>query len=170
MRLILKIAFLTILSTSCYADKADQEKIINPFKYNKDPHFNIAFGLSPYIGVIGFEYLTKNHSISVGLPGMLSYRYYFKPYEDSKYWGVYLGGFNGDGLSRTVNGVLYDKVKSKFTGVGIGYRWQWYSGWNINASISLNYTNNKYTNPGSFQTTTEKEFSVFPGLNAGYQF
>ena len=54
-------------------------------------------------------------------------------------------------------------------GFGVGYRWQWSSGWNVTTSFSIHYMVEEYSDPGQ---PKKKETSVipFPGINVGYKF
>jgi len=73
----------------------------------------VLFGFSPFVGVLGFEYQENHHSFGIGLPGNISYRYFFKPYQDTKFMGVYAGGYSVQDVNRSYKGVNYSDVDSK---------------------------------------------------------
>lgn len=133
-------------------------------------YFNPIIGLSPFVGVIGFEIQKEHHSLGVGIPGNISYRYYFNPNKNTKFWGVYYGEFDVEDNDERVDGVFFRDFETAFVGMGIGYRWLWHSGWNVNASISIQYYDDEYSNPGSAMKATERGVMLFPGINAGYRF
>jgi len=174
MRCILISSCLLFLSTTCFAESKtiDQlEHILNP---ENDPHFNIIFGISPFSGLFGFEYQKDHNAFGFSPLKRISYRYYYKPYQDTKFWGVYLGSYTRKTIDTdeyySLHGIDYEEIKSSFIGAGIGYRWQWASGWNTSISIALEFAHNEYLNPGTSQSDDEFEVFPFPGLNVGYKF
>lgn len=170
MRFVLKFVCICLISTSCFGADVEQitsKSILNP---DNNPNFNVVFGISPFLGVLGAEYQQKKHAFGIGYPKRLSYRYYVSPYQDTKFWGMYLGKMSYDDFDDTVDGILYQNLDTEYIGVGIGYRWQWLSGWNSSVSLALHYFDYEYSNPGSPQRETEKGFFAFPGINVGYKF
>ena len=165
---------LLFLTTPCFANSSDITENVNILSDEVDPYFNIILGVSPFLGFLGFEYQSGNNAYGVGLPGHLSYRYYYKPYQDTKFWGMYLGSYSLDGSDNNKTysheGINYSNVDHSYVGVGIGYRWQWSSGWNTSASIALEYSDEDYSNPATGQTATDTGVIPFPGLNIGYKF
>jgi len=170
MKFFSGMCLLLLISTAVFAAKGDIEQTENILSPDNEPYLNAVFGVSPFLGVLGIEYQNKNHAFGIGAPGNLSYKYYARPYQDTKFWGVFLGGYSSDDANRSVNGINYSEIKSRFIGAGIGYRWQWSSGWNTSVSISLEYVTSDYSNPGTFQETTENRVLPFPGFNVGYKF
>lgn len=169
------IILLFILSTSCFATSKTIDQTENIINQDNEPYFNIIFGFSPFVGLLGFEYQKGNNAYGIGLPGRISYRYYYKPYQDSKFWGMYLGSFSPDCSNTSkqtcyLDGIDYSHVKRSYIGAGIGYRWQWPSGWNASASIALEYYDKDYFNPATSQEVTDSDLILFPGLNIGYKF
>jgi len=170
MKLLLSACCLCIFSTPCLAENeltAQTENILSP---DNEPYFNFVFGFSPFDGILGLEYQKNNHSFGIGLPGRYSYRYYIKPYQDTKFWGVYLGGYSSDNINKTLDGNEFTKVKYAYVGAGLGYRWQWPSGWNVSASIALEYLDREYSNPDNPLIATREGLLLLPGINAGYKF
>jgi len=170
MDFFLRMSLLLVISTAVFAGKGDIEQTENIISPDNEPYLNAVVGFSPFLGVLGIEYQNKNHAFGIGLPGMLSYKYYVKPYQDTKFWGVFLGGYSSDNVNRTVDGINYSDVKSRSIGAGIGYRWQWSSGWNTSVSISLEYSTKDYSNPDTSQETTKSGVIPLPGVNVGYKF
>lgn len=174
MKLILSTSCLLFLSTLCFAeDKSigQMENILNP---ENEPYFNIMLGISPFVVLTGFEYQKGHHAFGYSPLKRISYRYYYKPYQDTKFWGVHLGSSTRNRSDTneyySLNNVDYNEIKSSFIGAGIGYRWQWASGWNTSVSIALEFFQNEYSNPGTSQSDDEFEVFPFPGGSVGYKF
>lgn len=174
MKSIIRASCLLILTIPCFAknnDSIDNESILND---EIDPYYNLVLGISPFLGVLGFEYQSKHNAYGIGLPDRLSYRYYYKPYQDTKFWGVYLGRYSLDGTDKNKTysheGVNYSKVDRSYIGVGVGYRWQWPSGWNSSISLALQYSDDDYSSPETGQNANDTGIIPFPGLNIGYKF
>jgi len=170
MKLLLSVCCLFIFSTPCFAENELTDQTENILSPDNEPYFNFVFGFSPLDGILGIEYQNKNHSFGAAIPGRYSYRYYDKPYQDTKFWGIYLGGYSDEDIDKTLEGVKFTEAKRSYFGAGMGYRWQWPSGWNVSASIALEHLDSEYSNPDSPLTATEKVFFLFPGINAGYKF
>jgi hypothetical protein len=132
--------------------------------------FTASFGLSPFDGVLGLEYQYGHHSIGAGLPGHLSYRYYFDPRADSVFWGLYFGRYDVKNDHERVDGMLFRDHERRFYGVGTGKRWQLASGWNVTTSLALEYYEKEYSTPGVLRTETGDGVSLFPGITLGYGF
>ena len=99
-------------------------------------------------------------------------RYYNNPYDDSLLYGLYAGydsGYQRNNTKKEIDGVIYEDKESIFGGFGVGYRWQWLSGWNVSTSLSIHYMEEEYSNPGQ-PKEIETSVILFPGLNAGYKF
>lgn len=169
MNFISKMLFIFLASTACFAEEAvaKEENIPDP---QADPYFNLTFGISPFDGIFGFEYQAGHHSFGIGVPEHLSYRYYFDPYGDSKFWGVYLGGYTIDDYNERVDGILFEKLETQYFGVGMGKRWQWPSGWNVTASVVIEHYEDEYSNPGALRTKIKNGAFPFPGIAVGYKF
>ena len=170
-KIVMTICCLLIFSTTSFAEE-DQSENIAPQK--KEPAFNIMFGISPFLGVLGFEFKDGHHAYGIGFPERISYRYFYKLNEDTKFWGVYAGRFS---LSETdtddtyeYDGVHYSDVERSSIGAGVGYKWQWESGWNVTTSIAIEYFDEEYSDTAITQTATDSGFMPFPGLNVGYKF
>ena len=172
MRHINKASCLLLLTTPCIANSSSVTQNENIISDEVDPYFNVVLGISPFLGILGFEYQSGNHAYGIGLPGRVSYRYYYKPYQDTKFWGMYLGRYSNTSDNKTYSheGVNYSHVERAYIGAGIGYRWQWPSGWNTSVSIALEYSDDDYSNPASGETATDTGFIPFPGINVGYKF
>ena len=175
MKYLLNASCLLILPSSCFAENKIVTQTENILNQENEPYINLIIGISPFVGLIGFEYQKGHNAFGVGgLFSRISYRYYYKPYSDTKFWGMYLGRFHpgrrDTNKSYTLNGVTYSDVETTVIGVGIGYRWQWSSGWNASASIALEYYDDKYSDSTTSQTDTNTGFDPFPGLNIGYKF
>ncbi len=166
MKVIRWMIFLLVISGANIV-QAEQQNIISP---DNEPYFNTMVGLSPFLGILGVEVQNKNHAFGIGLPGNLSYRYFFNPYQDTKFWGVFLGGYSSENADRSVDGINYSDIESRYVGAGFGYRWQWSSGWNTSVSIALEYVTSDYSNPGTLDAATESRVILFPGANLGYKF
>lgn len=173
MEFIKKANCLLLLTAPCFANGSAISETKNILSDEADPYYNLVFGISPFLGILGFEYQSGNNAYGIGFPGRLSYRYYFKPYQDTKFWGMYLGRYslNGtDNKSYSHEGINYSGVERTYIGAGLGYRWQWPSGWNTSLSIALEYSNDDYSNPATGQTENDTRIYPFPGLNVGYKF
>jgi len=171
---LLRTSCLLFLSASCFSDNKNINQIENILSEENEPFFNIIFGISPFSGLLGFEYQKGHNAFGFSPLKRISYRYYNNPYQDTKFWGIYLGSYSRNRIDTneyySLHGINYDKIKSSFVGAGIGYRWQWVSGWNTSVSIALEFAHNVYSNPGESQNAKENEIFPFPGLNAGYKF
>lgn len=141
--------------------------ILNPAE---DPHLNVILGISPFVGIVGIEAQKKEHALAIGIPARIAYRYFPNPYGDTKFFGGYLGRYSIDDYDKGFEGVRYKEFETTYVGLGVGYRWQWKNGWNLNLSIALEYAKREYGNPGMFQSATEKIVYPFPGINVGYKF
>ncbi|WP_164503413.1 DUF3575 domain-containing protein [Pleionea sediminis] len=137
---------------------------------DNDIHYNASFGISPFYGIFGFEIKKSHHSLGIGLFDRVAYRYYSKPNSDSKFYGLYIGTFDEPTNGGTrYRGVTYHRAEGNDGGLGAGYRWQWPSGWNVTASISIHYMDKKYIDP-DLPVAKESEFFLFPGIHVGYRF
>jgi hypothetical protein len=164
MKFISKVLFVFLISTGC---SAEDGAILNP---ENDPHFNLMFGISPFDGILGFEYQNGNHSFGIGAPTHISYRYYFNPHQNSKFWGIYFGGYSLDDYNERVDGILFQELETKYIGVGMGKRWQWPTGFNVTAGLAIEFYDDEYSNPGALRTKTKSGAFPFPCIAAGYKF
>ena len=146
---------------------ADSES--NKSSAANEPYFNAVLGLSPE-GLLGFEYQKGKHVFGLGLPGAASYKWFKNPYSDSKFYSIYMGGFSNPENNQVVDDVFYRKYKTSFVGVGIGYRWQWQSGFNVTTSVALHYSKKEFSNPNSSNVKKESSFFPFPSVVVGYKF
>ena len=149
--------------------KSEEVNTVNP---DDELFYNVSIGVSAFECMLGFEIQKGNHSVGLGLCRQVSYRYYTNPYGDSLLYGLYAGYRSGYLQSETkeeIDGVIYEDKKSMYAGVGVGYRWQWLSGWNVTTSLAIVYNEEEYSSPGQ---PTKKDPSVilFPGITAGYKF
>jgi len=170
VKFLLISLLLVLVSSSALSEElgqtSDDAYILSP---EDEPFVNVSFGPSPY-GMLGIELQKGKHSVGVGFPERVSYRYYSNPYGDSLFYGLYTGRFKEqDNGGKTFKGVRYKDAEGVDAGVGAGYRWQWPSGWNVTASLSIHYMDKEYSNPGQ---PKKKETSVilFPGVNVGFKF
>ena len=121
MWFLFRLLCILFISTLCFGEEDKAESIL---KSENDPYFNVALGVSPFLGVFGAEYQRKNHAVGIGYPYRLSYRYFVSPYQDTKFLGVYLGKMSYDDVDETVDGIQYRDLDSEYIGAGAGYRWQ----------------------------------------------
>lgn len=176
MKLINKYLMLGLALCPVYVSQSVLAVDVTPIVYEDETvgpdavYFNPSLGISPFIGFLGFEIQKGNHSIGVGVPATISYRYYFNPNRSSKFWGVYFANFDIEDVDKRVDGVLYEDFSTMYFGLGIGYRWLWENGWNVNASIAIQYYDDEYSNPGSSGKATETGVMPYPGVNVGYRF
>ncbi len=174
MKIILSTAYLLILSASCFAENQSNGQKVNISNPENEPVFNIELGMSPFAVLTGFEYQKGHNGFGYSPRKRFSYRYYYKPGQETKFWGVYLGSSTRNRIDTneyySLNDVNYDKIKSSFFGAGIGYSWQWVSGWNTSVSIALEYTHNEYSISDTSQREDDYEVFPFPGVNVGYKF
>ena len=81
--------YLTILalcfSTLTFAKDSQAESSATVLKPEADPRINLTLGISPFVGVLGLEYQVGHHAVGVGAPAVVSYRYYAKPYQNTKF-------------------------------------------------------------------------------------
>lgn len=140
----------------------------NIIEEKAEPYYNMSFGLSPYFGILGLEIQEGKHSISIGIPETISYRYYFEPYQNTKFIGVFYSKWSSDEHDDYHNGFYYTDFESISYGLGIGYRWQWASGWNTTLSLSLYDYDDTYSNTSAY--LEESGVLIFPGLNFGFKF
>ena len=122
------------------------------------------------MGAIGIEIQKGHHVLGIGLPGRVSYKWFSNPAGNSKFYSLYGGAYSFDENNEKVDDVFYRDFKTSFFGAGIGYRWQWQSGWNVSASVSLHHSNDEYSNPNSPYIRKETVNFIFPGVVAGYKF
>lgn len=171
MKNTLAIALVTAISAQAYADHNHTEQGDLPrYTQTPGPYFNMMLGISPDMGILGVEVHKDHHAFGVGFPETLSYKYFSNPHGNSKFYSVYLGAYDIDEFDDYEDGVYYRNFESKYAGVGIGYRWQWQSGWNVTASIAMHYAEDEYSNPGSSVRKEETGFFPFPGIMAGFKF
>jgi hypothetical protein len=170
MKLLLISLLLVLVSSSALSEElgqtSDDAYILSP---EDEPFVNLSFGPSPY-GILGIELQKGKHSVGIGFPERVSYRYYSAPYGDSLFYGLYAGRYKQVGNDeKKFDGVIYKNEKNMDAGFGIGHMWQWSSGWNVAASFSIHYMYEEYTYPGQ---PKKKETSVilFPGINVGFKF
>jgi len=135
-----------------------------------EPFYNVLFGVSPFDGMLGIEVQKGSHSIGFGFPGQVSYRYYSQPYSNSPFYGLYAGLFKeqGDG-GKKFEGEVYENAEGFNAGAGAGYRWQWSSGWNITACLSIFYMDKEYSSSGEPEKH-DTLVTLFPGVNVGFKF
>ncbi len=171
MKFLLTSLFLVLISSSVLSEEARQtsedSNILSP---NDEPFYNVSFGASSFDAMLGIELQKGNHSVGLGLPFRLSYRYYCDPYGDSLFYGLYAGRHEQpDQYEKKLDGVIYENAETVDAGFGTGYRWQWPSSWNVTASFSIHFMSEEYSNPGQ---PKKKDSSVifFPGINVGYKF
>jgi len=145
---------------------SEEGYIVNP---EDEPFYNVMLGVSPFFGILGLEFQKGSHSVGFGFPVRLFYRYYSNPYGDSLFCGLYAGRSKAPDNEKEIDGVTYKGAETVDTGFGVGYRWQWASGWNVTTSFSIHYMVEEYSDPGQ---PKKKETSVipFPGINVGYKF
>jgi len=170
MKFFIKLVCICLISTSCFGQDVEQVTGKSILNSDSNPYVNVVFGISPFLGVLGAEYQREKHAFGIGYPNRLSYRYYVSPYQDTKFFGGYFGKMNYKDFDDTFEGVLYQHLETEYIGVGVGYRWQWLSGWNASTSLAIHYYDYEYKNPGSTQRATENGFFAFPGINVGYKF
>jgi len=171
MKFLLVSLLLLFLNGNVFSEEiekvSEEGYILNP---DDEPFYNALFGVSPFFGILGIEIQKGSHSVGFGFPLRIFYRYYSSPYSDSLFYGLYAGRSDQpDNNEKKLDGVIYEDAVTVDAGFGLGYRWQWLSGWNVSTSLSIHYMEEEYSNPGQ---PKEKETSVilFPGLNAGYKF
>jgi hypothetical protein len=167
--IIVSVLVFSISSLSYAEDNTPIDSKSNRFTAANEPYFNGVLGISPE-AVLGFEYQKGHHVFGVGIPGAISYKWFKNPYANSKFYSVYIGGFNNAENNEVVDDVFYKKYKTSFVGAGIGYRWQWQSGFNVTTSIALHYSKNEFSNPNSSTVKKESSLFPFPGVVVGYKF
>ena len=173
MKFLLVSLLLVFASSNVFAEEIKKKsKEVNTVNHDDELFYNVSFGVSAFECMLGIEIQKGSHSVGLGGCGQVSYRYYSNPYDDSLLYGLY-GGYRSGYLQyetkEEIDGVIYDDKESMYAGFGVGYRWQWLSGWNVTTSLAVNYMINEYSNPGQLK---KKETSVilFPGITAGYKF
>lgn len=171
MKFLLVPLLLIFASGNAFPEEIEKTSeegyIVNP---EEEPFYNVLFGVSPFFGILGIEIQKGSHGVGFGFPVRLFYRYYRNPYGDSLFCGLYAGrSEQPDNIEKKLDGVIYKDAETVDAGFGVGYRWQWSSGWNVTTSFSIHYMDEEYSNPGQ---PKKKETSVipFPGINAGYKF
>ena len=166
--------FITILalcfSSFTLAEDSQTKSNANILDPTEDPHLNLTFGISPFVGVLGLEFQKGHHAVGIGAPAVISYRYYAKPYQNTKFWGVSLGKIDIEDNNERVKAVFFRDFEATFIGAGGGYRWQWPSGWNVSASLALQYYDGEHSNPSSSSKAKETGILIYPGINGGFKF
>ncbi|MCK5395004.1 MAG: hypothetical protein KAJ32_03385 [Gammaproteobacteria bacterium] len=170
MRFLFISLLLVLVSSSALSKElgktSNDAYILSP---EDEPFINVSFGPSPY-GILGIELQKGKHSVGIGFPERVSYRYYSNPYGDSLFYGLYAGRYKQVGNDeKTFDGVIYKNEENMDAGFGVGHIWQWTSGWNVAASFSIHYMDEEYSSPGQ---PKKKETSVilFPGITVGFKF
>lgn len=171
MKFLLASLLLVFASSNAFSEEAGKTSkegyILSP---EDEPFYNVLIGISPYDGILGIERQKGSHSVGVGFPERVSYRYYRNPYGDSLFYGLYAGRFKELGNNgKTFKGVRYRDADGMDAGVGAGYRWQWPSGWNVTAIFSIHYMDKEYSNPGQSKEN-ETLVILFPGVAIGFKF
>ena len=137
---------------------------------------NAQLGTSPFLGVLSLEYQKGHYGVGIGLPGQLAVTYYQHPDKNSVFYSAGLTYYNVHNVDEYEDNFAYTDRKVRSFGVGGGYRWQWPSGWNVNASASVAYAENTYINDDYwggyyFYNYLEKQsVELNLGLTAGYKF
>ena len=170
MKFIFKLVCICLISTPCFGENIEQVTSENSLNSDNNPYFNVVLGIAPFLGVLGAEYQWEKHAFGMGYPNRLSYRYYVNPYQNTLFGGMYLGKMSYDDIDETVDGVRYRNLETEYIGVGVGYRWQWSSGWNSSVSFAIHHWNYEYKNQGTSLQATEKGYFPFPGISVGYKF
>jgi len=171
LKFLLTFLYMVLVSSNVLSEEVKQasqdEYILSP---DDEPFYNVSFGVSSFDGILGIERQKGRHSVGLGFPFRLSYRYYKAPYRNSLFYGLYAGrSEQPDQVEKKLDGIIYDKEVTVDAGFGAGYRWQWPSSWNVTASLSIHFMDSEYSNPGQ---PKEKDSSVilFPGILVGYKF
>ncbi|MBC3876113.1 hypothetical protein [Undibacterium flavidum] len=170
----MKAITICILAFSIVSYSYADENTPSNYEKNKlptanEPSFNVVLGVS-LESILGFEYQKENHVIGLGLPGAVSYKWFKNPYGDSIYFGAYAGKFSNPENNEVRDGVFYKNYRTSFVGAGIGYRWQWPSGFNVTTSIALNSSKIEYSNPNSSKIKNKSVLGPLPGIIIGYKF
>lgn len=171
MKTILACTLALSINSLAYADE-DKSSDVNKNKFSSPDkiYINPTFGFSPDMGILGIEIQKGHHIIGVGIPGNVSYKWFSNPSGNSKFYSLYGGHYSLDSYNDEFDNIYYRNLKSSFFGAGIGYRWQWQSGWNISASVSLEHSNDEYSNPNSPYARKDISNFILPGVVAGYKF
>ena len=161
-------------SSSNMSASSDQPKLA--LDKAKEPFFNLKFGISPFDGILGAGIQKGHYSLSVGMPGRIAVKYFFNPYDDSKFFGAYFGNYSsdvedGDGNPgiKFHDGFPYEEFEASYYGIGMGYRWQWANGWEVTASVALDRYKHEYIF-NQVVTDSERGWILFPGITGGYTF
>ncbi len=162
--------FVFFMITSCFAEDIKQVARESSLSLDNKIHLNTILGFSPFLGVFGAELQLKKHPLGIGFPNRLSYRYFLRPYNDAKFFGMYFGKMTYKNADEVVDGRQFRDLDTQYIGTGMGYRWQWLSGWNASISFAIHYYDYNFSNPGSSLHDSEKGFFPFPGGNIGYKF
>ena len=123
------------------------------------------FGFSPFTGGYGLEFQASHFALELS-NFTINTKYYFKPFEDSMFVGIYKANdFNSnEDDSHTDNFIddMFDSYYRKW-GIGMGYTWQWESGVRFSLSSAVGL--------GSPARVEEENSSRFQfGFTFGYQF
>ncbi len=173
MKLLLVFLLLLFTCSSAFPEEVGEKSVeVNTVKLKDGLFYNVSFGVSAFECMFGVEIQKGSHSVGLGICGQLSYRYYTDPHSDGLFYGLYAGyksGYLQRESKKESNGVIYEDKESMFAGFGVGYRWQWLSGWNANTSLSIHYMHDEYTNPGQ-PKKKERSVILFPGITVGYKF
>lgn len=164
--------FLILLFSSSNTLSQQQESIASqtdsPDAQN-DANVILTFGPSPY-GFFALEYKKGRHGFGLGVPESLYYRHYRKSFDDSFFYGVYAGlADQSYDREKDYDGITFKNDKHKWAGLGVGYLWQWPSGWNVTASVSVHYMDEDFVN-SERPKRNETSVFVFPGFDVGYKF
>ena len=140
MKFLLILIFLVLVSSSALSEKVKQtSEDVNILSPDDELFYNVSFGVSAFECMLGVEIQKGSHSIGLGGCGQVSYRYYSNPYSDSLLYGLYAGyhsGYQRYDSKKEIDGVIYEDKESMYAGFGVGYRWQWLSGWNVTTSLA----------------------------------
>ncbi|MDH5694751.1 MAG: hypothetical protein OEZ47_16765 [Gammaproteobacteria bacterium] len=132
-------------------------------------YINVVLGASLFTGSLGVEYQRGYGVYAAGYPGFVSFRYFGSVNLDSWFWGLYIGSYDLDAEVDYKNH-KYNYVSEKLFGIGVGYRWQWRSGWNVNLNFGIDNYNTKYLDRNTGQTESDKDSEILPGISIGYKF
>jgi hypothetical protein len=124
-------------------------------------------GVSSFTGLLGLEMQYKRVGVSVGIPNRAGARYYVFHPGHAGFIGIFGSkyGFQDD---HTIENQFYTDRDIMESGAGIGYRWRWGSGWDLEAGLSTIFK--KEISSGRSGEYIKKSIFLFPILAFGYSF
>ncbi len=127
-------------------------------------------GFSPYTGIIGGELQYGRFGMTLGMPTTTGFKYYLDESGISWFVGVHGMWFRQEDYDEEKDDITYGEREGYLFGTGFGYKWQFRTHWELSASLSLAYYEEKLSDAEPNDDRIDHYLFVFPGVSFGYTF